>query len=170
MRTNCVPLRSASSKKPVGYAFDVVTAMINHSCDPNAFVYFEGNKLRVRSIKPLAVGEEITICYVDPTLILAARKAFLQREYFFDCSCKPSRHSDVSLVATNGSEQANVANPNLKSNYFCSEVPKSSRPSRDTSRTLFSSSALRSTPPNTPAFSTTTRTLRPLKQSYAQSP
>ena len=98
MRINCVPLRSASSKKPVGYAFDVVTAMINHSCDPNAFVYFEGNELRVRSIRPITAGEEITICYVDPTLILTARKAFLQREYFFDCSCKPSHHTYLCLT------------------------------------------------------------------------
>ena len=93
MRINCVPIVTASSKKPVGYAFDVATAMINHSCGPNAFVYFEKNQLRVRSIKPIAAGEEITICYVDPALTLTARKAFLQREYFFDCSCKSSRHA-----------------------------------------------------------------------------
>ena len=74
----------------------MVTAMINHSCDPNTFVYFEGNQLRVRSIRPISAGEEITICYVDPTLILTARKAFLQREYFFDCSCKPLRHTHLS--------------------------------------------------------------------------
>ncbi|KAH6631325.1 hypothetical protein F5144DRAFT_592358 [Chaetomium tenue] len=57
--------------------------------------------LRVRSIKPIAAGEEITICYVDPALTLTARKAFLQHEYFFDCSCnrcKAERKECSSLL------------------------------------------------------------------------
>ncbi|KAK3290508.1 uncharacterized protein B0H64DRAFT_332077 [Chaetomium fimeti] len=83
---NCKVARFCS-KRLVGYAFDVVTAMINHSCDPNAFVHFEGNEIRVRSLRPIAAGEEITICYIDPTLRLTARKDFLKGNHFFDCSC-----------------------------------------------------------------------------------
>ncbi|KAK4155397.1 hypothetical protein C8A00DRAFT_42028 [Chaetomidium leptoderma] len=87
MRINCVRLRPASRKESVGYAVDICTAMINHSCDPNAFVFFEGRQLRIRSLKKIAAGEEVTICYLDPTLDVAARKALLKHEYFFDCYC-----------------------------------------------------------------------------------
>jgi SET and MYND domain-containing protein len=62
--------------------------MINHSCDPNAFVFFEGHELRVRSLKQIAAGEEITICYLNPTLDVGARQVVLRHEYFFDCYCE----------------------------------------------------------------------------------
>jgi SET and MYND domain-containing protein len=88
LRINCVPLRSPSKRDPVGYAFDVVTAMINHSCDPNAHVFFEGDQLRVRSLKDIAAGEEITISYVPPMLNVANRKILLDHMFFFDCYCE----------------------------------------------------------------------------------
>ncbi|AEO67295.1 uncharacterized protein THITE_2144701 [Thermothielavioides terrestris NRRL 8126] len=47
----------------------------------------KGRELRVRSLKKIAPGEEITICYIDPTFDVAARQEVLKREYFFDCSC-----------------------------------------------------------------------------------
>lgn len=86
-------VRPAASKLRVGYALDLVTAVINHSCNPNAFVFFEGRQLRVRSLKKIAAGEEITLCYVDPAIEVASRKKVLQRDYFFHCSCEhaPSR-------------------------------------------------------------------------------
>jgi SET and MYND domain-containing protein len=70
--------------------------VINHSCDPNAHVFFEGERLFVRSLKEIAAGEEITVCYIDPTLDVAARKALLKREYFFDCCCKLPPVSDAT--------------------------------------------------------------------------
>lgn len=72
----------------VGYALDLVTATINHSCDPNAHVFFEGNQLFVRSIKKIEPGEEITISYIEPTFEVAKRQDILKHEYFFECSCE----------------------------------------------------------------------------------
>ena len=74
-------------KESVGAALDLVTATINHSCDPNAFVFFEGNQLRVRSLKRIPAGGEITVCYVDPTIDVAMRQELLKRDHFFDCCC-----------------------------------------------------------------------------------
>lgn len=88
MRTNSVRLRAPSKKESVGYAFNLATAMINHSCDANAHVFFEGQKIWVRSLHKIFAGQEITICYLDPTLDVAARKVLLKRDHFFDCSCK----------------------------------------------------------------------------------
>ncbi|KAL2163927.1 hypothetical protein VTH06DRAFT_3139 [Thermothelomyces fergusii] len=89
MRTNCIPLRPAKSIEDViGYAFDMVTAMINHSCAPNAFITFEGSHLRVRSLKPIAAGEEITVSYADPSIPVFNRQRFLKDTFFFECRCK----------------------------------------------------------------------------------
>ncbi|KAM7198110.1 hypothetical protein V8F33_005168 [Rhypophila sp. PSN 637] len=86
-RSNCVRLRPASKKESVGAALDLVTTTINHSCEPNAFVFFEGTQLRVRSLKRIASGGEISICYVDPTIDTVRRQSMLKREHFFDCCC-----------------------------------------------------------------------------------
>ncbi|KAM7187351.1 hypothetical protein V8F20_011015 [Naviculisporaceae sp. PSN 640] len=86
-QTNCIRLRPASNKNSVGAALDLVTTTINHSCEPNAFAFFEGNQLKVRSLKRIAAGAEITICYVDPTIDTVRRQKLLKLDHFFDCSC-----------------------------------------------------------------------------------
>ncbi|KAK4227007.1 hypothetical protein QBC38DRAFT_391919 [Podospora fimiseda] len=87
MRTNCVRLRPATKKESVGFALDLVTATINHSCDPNAFVFWEKGEVRVRSLRKIEAGEEVTICYVDPTIDVATRGEMLEKEHFFTCRC-----------------------------------------------------------------------------------
>ncbi|KAK4445990.1 hypothetical protein QBC34DRAFT_305746 [Podospora aff. communis PSN243] len=103
MRTNCVGVRMAEKKDVVGAAFDLLTAVINHSCEPNAFVFFEGNELKVRSLREIAPGEEITISYVDKNIDVAARRKLLQHEHFFECRCIRCRNEHkehVSLLKT----------------------------------------------------------------------
>jgi SET domain-containing protein len=62
--------------------------MINHSCNPNAFVLFEGHTLCVRSLRKLAAGEEVTQCYGDVSVDVLMRRQVLKSRYFFDCYCK----------------------------------------------------------------------------------
>lgn len=38
---------------------------INHSDDPNAVAEIEGMDLIARAVKPISVGEEITMCYAN---------------------------------------------------------------------------------------------------------
>lgn len=89
LRTNCLRIRPAAQKESIGSALDLVTAVINHSCDPNAFAFFDGRRLYIRSLKTIAAGEEITISYLDPTITVCIRHEILQHEYFFDCRCAP---------------------------------------------------------------------------------
>ncbi|CAF9930485.1 MAG: hypothetical protein ALECFALPRED_004611 [Alectoria fallacina] len=70
-----------------GITLDPLAAIINHSCDPNAFCFFEGTKIRVRSLRPIVAGEEITISYTDDTLARDTRRGYLTR-WFFDCACE----------------------------------------------------------------------------------
>ena len=50
----------------IGSSLDLFAALINHSCEPNSAVFFEGPELRLRSGQAIAPGEEITISYIDP--------------------------------------------------------------------------------------------------------
>jgi hypothetical protein len=67
---------------------DLVGPLINHPCDPNAFVFFEGSELRVRSLTPIHPGDEITQTYVDSKAGVMMRQELLRSEYFFTCECK----------------------------------------------------------------------------------
>jgi SET domain-containing protein len=72
----------------LGASLDIVTSLINHSCDPNVFVVFEGNSLHIRPIRKLLAGEELTQCYTDVDMDVLIRRPSLKSEYFFDCHCK----------------------------------------------------------------------------------
>lgn len=73
---------------PLGLALDPRSAAVNHSCEPNAVVVFDGPKLSVRALKPLKVDEEVFISYVDSSAPYGVRQAELQDQYFFTCQCK----------------------------------------------------------------------------------
>lgn len=86
--TNMVRIRGPVERELYGWALDLLSSTLNHSCDPNAFLFFEGRQLRLRSLKRIAPGEELTICYTDPTIEVTLRRAFLQKYHFFDCHCR----------------------------------------------------------------------------------
>ena len=71
----------------VGMTLDPLAAVMNHSCDPNAFYILEGANIRVRSLRPIKVGEEITIAYTDVTFAREERRKNLT-SWFFDCACE----------------------------------------------------------------------------------
>ena len=85
--TNAINVRSAHRKMPYAVALDLTAAVINHSCNPNAFVFFEGGTAYVRSLQEISAGEEITVCYMDPTTDVTSRNELLKEEHFFDCYC-----------------------------------------------------------------------------------
>ncbi|KAG0645293.1 Histone-lysine N-methyltransferase SMYD3 [Hyphodiscus hymeniophilus] len=70
-----------------GTAFDIFGSLVNHSCDPNVFVFSEDNQLRVRSLKAIKSGEEILQSYADVTASVMVRQKVLKSEYFFSCNC-----------------------------------------------------------------------------------
>ncbi|OAP56386.1 hypothetical protein AYL99_09565 [Fonsecaea erecta] len=74
-------------------------ALLNHSCDANAFLRFdipawsdqEGfppyGSISVHALRPIAKDEEVTVSYVDPTFPRDKRQEELKARYFFTCSC-----------------------------------------------------------------------------------
>jgi hypothetical protein len=61
--------------------------MMNHSCDYNAVVGFEGDRLFVKPIRPIKKDEQIFISYIDATNPRDIRRKELSERYFFDCNC-----------------------------------------------------------------------------------
>ncbi len=72
---------------PLGISFDTLAASMNHSCDPNAVVVFDGPSLSFRALGKIAKEEEITISYVDCTNPYQQRQRELSERYFFTCAC-----------------------------------------------------------------------------------
>lgn len=72
----------------LGTMLDPFASLINHSCEPNAFIFSDGGQLRVRSLRPLSAGDEITICYADVAFGVMIRQESLRSKYFFICRCK----------------------------------------------------------------------------------
>ena len=66
----------------VGITLDPLAAVMNHSCDPNASYVLEGANIRVRSLRPIGIGEEVTIAYTDVTLSREERRKNLTRWVF----------------------------------------------------------------------------------------
>ena len=72
--------------------FDAISAC-NHSCDPNAEVsaISDQGEVTLYSLRPIAAGEEITICYGKPSLRwlpARCRRRSLLKEWHFECQCE----------------------------------------------------------------------------------
>ncbi|KAL5343926.1 hypothetical protein BJX70DRAFT_3510 [Aspergillus crustosus] len=63
------------------------TALINHSCDYNAMVAFDGPQLYIKAIRPIAKNDQIFVSYIDTTFPKRIRQKEVRERYFFTCSC-----------------------------------------------------------------------------------
>ncbi|KAI9305832.1 hypothetical protein BJ944DRAFT_264551 [Cunninghamella echinulata] len=75
----------------VGYGvYPLTTLYIQHSCRPNTGIIYRQDKQRIIALDDIAVGDVITISYVDLTLPRDARMNELQRRFGveYDCQCE----------------------------------------------------------------------------------
>lgn len=71
----------------LGMVLDPVLGMINHSCEPNAYIVFDGPQVSLRTYVPVAKDAELFTSYTDPSYPFAWRQALLKVAYSFDCNC-----------------------------------------------------------------------------------
>lgn len=71
----------------IGLYLNPYAALINHNCDYNATVGFDGEELFVKAVKPIQKGEQIFISYIDTTTPHKVRRNELSERYFFQCLC-----------------------------------------------------------------------------------
>ena len=87
-----------------------LSSMINHSCDPNAHVYFDASGvINIQASRNIEMGEEIHISYgcVHSSLDKPKRIQLLMENYYFECSCPAceNENSEVSyFLCTHCSE------------------------------------------------------------------
>lgn len=73
----------------IAMAIFPTASLLNHSCDPNTIVSYEGRLVTIRATKKICKGEQILHCYGPHVkhMPTAERQAALQNQYFFDCDC-----------------------------------------------------------------------------------
>lgn len=100
MRANATELPTTLNGA-IGVMLNPLIAKLNHSCEPNVAIYrpsgwadstedtTDGRKVftQIIPLRDIQEGEELLLCYVDPTASVEARKEKLKDEYLFDCNC-----------------------------------------------------------------------------------
>lgn len=82
-------------------------AILNHSCDPNCILTYEGSKQIITTIRPVGEGEELFHSYTDICQPTAVRQESLLKTYGFQCDCGRCqgigqwKHIEAKLVGGN---------------------------------------------------------------------
>lgn len=99
------------SAETVGIAVYSTASAINHDCDPVAMQSFDATtgKVTIRSIKPIEVGEEITIAYIDVGKPAWWRRSELLQSYYFVCSCSRCTYESSHILPNSAWCCANAA-------------------------------------------------------------
>ncbi|XP_023488370.1 histone-lysine N-methyltransferase SMYD3 isoform X2 [Equus przewalskii] len=71
----------------VGVGLYPSMSLLNHSCDPNCSIVFNGPHLLLRAVRDIEAGEELTICYLDMLMTSEERRKQLRDQYCFECDC-----------------------------------------------------------------------------------
>ncbi|XP_074078949.1 histone-lysine N-methyltransferase SMYD3 isoform X2 [Macrotis lagotis] len=97
---------SNGEMQEVGVGLYPSMSLLNHSCDPNCVIVFEGPNLFLRAVRNIQLGEELTICYLDVLMPTVERQKQLKEQYCFDCDCPlcQTQARDADMLA--GEEQA----------------------------------------------------------------
>lgn len=71
----------------IGVYVHPYAALINHSCDYNSVVVFDGEEAFVKAVRPISTGEQVFISYIDATNPRDIRRKELAERFFFHCQC-----------------------------------------------------------------------------------
>ncbi|XP_068795425.1 histone-lysine N-methyltransferase SMYD3 isoform X3 [Struthio camelus] len=102
---NCFAI-SNGEMQDVGVGLYPSMSLLNHSCDPNCVIIFEGYQLLLRSVREIQIGEELTISYIESLVPTSERQKHLMRQYCFECDCLLCRNQDKDTEKLAGEEHA----------------------------------------------------------------
>lgn len=86
-----------SAQKTIGLGLYLSPSALNHSCEPNCEVKFEGTKIIVKTNRDLRPNEPPLITYCDLSMDKYQRKHFLELNYYFKCEC--NKCFEIGLVS-----------------------------------------------------------------------
>lgn len=85
-----VPQEHTDARDRIALAVYPIASLMNHSCQPNVALCFDGSKLTARAIVPIKAGGPILHCYGPQkgALVTPLRRQQLQEQYHFVCQCQ----------------------------------------------------------------------------------
>eukprot|EP00062_Callorhinchus_milii_P013242 gi/632961137/ref/XP_007896590.1/ PREDICTED: histone-lysine N-methyltransferase SMYD3 isoform X1 [Callorhinchus milii] len=97
---NCFTV-SDGEMQEVGVGLYPSVSLLNHSCDPNCVIVFEGKQLLLHAVRHIQAEEELTVSYIDVMATSQERQKQLEKQYFFTCDCHrcETRHKDTEMLA-----------------------------------------------------------------------
>ncbi|XP_053793641.1 histone-lysine N-methyltransferase SMYD3 isoform X4 [Vidua chalybeata] len=102
---NCFTI-SNGEMQDVGVGLYPSMSLLNHSCDPNCVIVFEGYQLLLHSVREIQIGEELTISYVESLMPTRERQKQLVRQYCFECDCPLCQNQEKDAEKLAGEEHA----------------------------------------------------------------
>ena len=84
--TNAMALTSALYT-PIGLTLVLSASLLNHSCNPNSAIVYDGRKVSLHVSEKLEPDTELTISYINTTLSSKTRMSELWDRYHFTCRC-----------------------------------------------------------------------------------
>jgi hypothetical protein len=106
---NNTPTLSSDLFTPIGLILSLSGSLINHSCDPNSAVVYNGRTISVRVLESLNTGTELTVSYIHTNKPVSARRSELENMFHFTCNCsqcshnltlnQPDQHPDLGPLA-----------------------------------------------------------------------
>ena len=87
VRTNACEVSRGGKK--VGCALSVLMGWHNHDCVPSCQATVDDNgHVSITALRDIAVGQELTISYVDAAKPFEERRVILRDHYGFECRCQ----------------------------------------------------------------------------------
>ncbi|XP_048046860.1 histone-lysine N-methyltransferase SMYD3 [Megalobrama amblycephala] len=83
---NCFSI-SDGELQDLGVGLYPSMSLLNHDCQPNCVMIFEGKRLTLRAVRVIRPCEELTISYTDVLAPSKERRSQLQEQYHFLCQC-----------------------------------------------------------------------------------
>lgn len=92
------------------HIFDPALSLLNHSCEPNAYLFVEGKELRVRSFKPISAGDEITFSYEGPIEPALLPDCLKYTHLIDNCCCPVCKAKDTNDARYDGTDSQLLKN------------------------------------------------------------
>ncbi|WBW70900.1 histone lysine methyltransferase Set6 [Schizosaccharomyces osmophilus] len=72
----------------LGVCLDTALSRINHLCEPNCHIIFEGYRAMLVASRKIEKDEQLFISYTDVRVPQSIRQKQLKKKYFFNCECE----------------------------------------------------------------------------------
>ncbi|XP_063050633.1 histone-lysine N-methyltransferase SMYD3 [Engraulis encrasicolus] len=97
---NCFTI-SDGELQEVGVGLYPSMSLLNHDCQPNCVMLFEGTTLHLRAVRDIKTHQEVTISYAECVSPTAERRGQLEQQYHFTCQCRccSNSHRDAEMLA-----------------------------------------------------------------------